>query len=406
MEREEDRMIAYTWAEYLEELDNPELIAYLPMVRGAVRSMDCITEFMQEEYSISIEQFFFTGFSKRGWTTWLTGAMENGPLGHNRVKAIMPGVWDAINFQEVFQNQWMSFNGWSFAVHDFVDNGIMPYMGTPELVHLQNIIDPYFYRTRLTMPKLVITGIMDEFQMTDDEQHWWDEMPSGPTDSDPSEYSNGNTKWLMKSPNAEHGQSTAIRTDLNAYGMFLTYLLNDWDIPYLTWDYDPANGDITAYTYGGEVLSAQIWMATTCNETVPDFRRDLRIASLDDPCNCGIVGDEDTCITTESWWHETKLTVNSDGYSYSAHVDPPGDNKWSSYIVQVHIRGNHTMDWEDERHTLFTRGLSDLCEPVGAQPKWPNTPCGYFEFSTRASVVPNEFPYPPCSMDGCIGPLV
>ena len=37
---------------------------------------------------------------------------------------------------------------------------------------LQNMIDPYFYRKRLTMPKLVITGLMDEFQMADDEQYW------------------------------------------------------------------------------------------------------------------------------------------------------------------------------------------------------------------------------------------
>ena len=398
-------MIAYTWAEYLKDLDQPELNAYLPMVRGAVRSMDCVTEFMQEDYGIDVEHFFFTGYSKRGWTTWLTGAMENGPLGQNRVKAIMPGVWDAINFPEVFMNQWRSFNAWSFAVHDFLDNDIMAHMGTPEMIHLQNLIDPFFYRTRLTMPKLVITGIMDEFQMTDDEQYWWDEMPSGPTGKIPADYSNGNTKWLMKTPNAEHGQVTAIRTDLNAYGMFLTYLLNEWDIPYLTWHYDPANGDITAYAYGGEVLSAQIWMATTCNETVPEVRRDFRIASLDKPCNCGIQpdGPDGECITTKSWWHQTELVVNTDGYSYSAHVDPPEGNHWSSYIVQVHIRTNHTMDWEDPKHTYFTRALTDLCDP---QLRWPNTPCGYFEFSTRASVVPNEFPYPPCSMEGCRGPMV
>ena len=75
------------------------------------------------------------------------------------------------------------------------------HLGSPEIISLQNMIDPYHYRTRLTMPKLVISGLMDEFQMTDDERYWWDEMPSGPTGNG---WSNGNTKWLMKIPNMEH----------------------------------------------------------------------------------------------------------------------------------------------------------------------------------------------------------
>ena len=103
--------------------------------------------------------------------------------------------------EAVFQNQFRSFNGYSFAINDYTENDIVAYVGTPEMTALQNNIDPYHYRTRLTMPKFVITGLMDEFQMTDDERHWFDEMPSGPTGEGVSD---GNTKWLLKNPNTEH----------------------------------------------------------------------------------------------------------------------------------------------------------------------------------------------------------
>jgi PhoPQ-activated pathogenicity-related protein len=32
------------------------------------------------------------------------------------------------------------------------------------MVHLQENVDPYFYKDRLTMPKLVVNAAMDEFQ--------------------------------------------------------------------------------------------------------------------------------------------------------------------------------------------------------------------------------------------------
>ena len=41
---------------------------------------------------------------------------------------------------------------------------------------MAGIIDPYVYRERLTMPKLVIDAGGDEFFMLDDNHFWWDDM--------------------------------------------------------------------------------------------------------------------------------------------------------------------------------------------------------------------------------------
>ena len=374
---------------YLNDMTHPELNAYFAMVRAAIRSTDAMSQFMEQEFGFAVERFIFTGKSKRGWTSWLSGA-----IAPEKVRAIVPCVWDGINLQEVFQNQWQSFKGWSWTIVDYVENNITSQLGSPDTFELQNMIDPYFYRTRLTMPKLVITGLMDEFQMTDDEQHWWDGMPSGPTGQG---LSDGNSKWLLKLPNANHGTTNI--PALFSHGMWISYLLNEWDIPYLTWDYNGTNGDITAHTHGGNVVSASMWYATSCNNT----RRDFRAATLDDPCTCGTATDDGICIMTDTAWSEKKLEPNSDGTSYTGHLAPPEDGKWSSFVVLIQMTTDYTEDLNNSKHTYFTKGgnnIIDLPLPI------PTTPPGVFQFTSRASVVPNNFPYSPCYMEGCDGPLV
>ena len=45
----------------------PEMIAYLPMTKAAIRGLDTIESFIAEEYEIDINGFFVAGGSKRGW---------------------------------------------------------------------------------------------------------------------------------------------------------------------------------------------------------------------------------------------------------------------------------------------------------------------------------------------------
>src|SRR5262249_29169790 len=85
--RSEDDLLAYGWVKFM-ETDDPLWIPQLPMVKSAVRAMDTVTELLESEQGgkVEVKSFVVAGSSKRGLTTWLTGAVDK------RVVAVVPIV--------------------------------------------------------------------------------------------------------------------------------------------------------------------------------------------------------------------------------------------------------------------------------------------------------------------------
>src|SRR5438309_10303720 len=105
--------------------------------------MDTVQAFAQKEFNQKIEKFVVAGASKRGWTTWLTGAVDR------RVVAIAPMVIDMLNFRAQ-KAHWLEVWGRpSEQISDYTRRGLDEKLVTPDGERPRDMVDPYAYRDRL-----------------------------------------------------------------------------------------------------------------------------------------------------------------------------------------------------------------------------------------------------------------
>jgi PhoPQ-activated pathogenicity-related protein len=185
--RYEDNLIAYGWNQFLKggaKKEEAEWLARFPMTRAVVRAMDVIQKITSEK-SHTVTDFFISGASKRGWTTWTTAAVDS------RVMGMAPLVIDLLNLVPSFEHHYKLYGEWSPAVKDYVDFEIMEWMHTEEFNRLLGYVEPYQFKERFTMPKLIINGTIDEFFATDSWKFYWNDIPG--------------KKYLRYMPNGNHG---------------------------------------------------------------------------------------------------------------------------------------------------------------------------------------------------------
>jgi len=152
----EDALIAYTFVKYLETRDATWPLLF-PMTKAAVRAMDAVQQYVARELGGDVKGFITTGASKRGWTTWLTGAVDK------RLVGIAPIVYDNLNLVAQMQQQREYYGGYSEQIQEYTDYDLQAKLATPEGAGLGAAVDPYTFRDRLTMPKLILVGSNDPY---------------------------------------------------------------------------------------------------------------------------------------------------------------------------------------------------------------------------------------------------
>lgn len=282
--RKEDDIIGYGWSKFLETGD-PLWLPRLPMVKSAIRAMDCLQEWSEKE-STKINKFVVAGASKRGWTTWLVGATDP------RVEAIVPIVIDVVNAQPSIRHHAAVYGFWAKAIGNYYQHKILQRYDHPRLAELYHIEDPYYYIDRLTMPKYIINASGDQFFVPDSSQFYYDDLKG--------------EKHIRYVPNADHSVDGDIGAVLSMVA-FYQMIIAGKPRPNIDWTFED-NGDIRVHsdTPPQKVL---LWQATNPNA------RDFRVATIG------------------KTYTSTELKAEPDG-SWLAHVTKP-EKGWKAAFVEV-----------------------------------------------------------------------
>jgi PhoPQ-activated pathogenicity-related protein len=250
--RTEDDIIAYSRVKHFSTKDDTWLVR-LAMVKSGVRAMDAIQEFLRTDAGgkTPIEHFVVEGGSKRGWTTWLVGAVDP------RVVAIMPVVIDALNSEVITKHHFEAYGFFSTALKDYVNHGIFPHMiGSPEYAAVLAIEDPYYYRNRpqMKMPKYMINASGDQFFLPDNSQFYYGDLQE--------------EKHVRYVPNAKHNlaESDAVESMISFYQAILTNTAR----PRFTWK-KQADGSLVVNVID-KPAEVNLWQAH--NPEARDFRVD------------------------------------------------------------------------------------------------------------------------------------
>lgn len=248
----EDALISYTLHQFKKEGDYTWPLLF-PMVKSAVRAMDAVQEFSQKKLGHSLSRFVVSGASKRGWTSWLSAALDD-----PRVAAIAPMVIDILNMPVNLDYQLKTYGEYSVQIEDYVKIGIPQSAATEQGKAINTMIDPYSYRAKFTVPKMIFIGTNDEYWTIDNIKHYFGDLPG--------------QNLIHYVPNAGHdlgGGEQALR----ALSAFLGTTLQAKPYPVPTWQTAVSKKGV-AYNvkaYPDELVGAKLWSA---NSPDRDFRND------------------------------------------------------------------------------------------------------------------------------------
>ena len=309
--RKEDEILGYSLDKALTTGD-PEWAVHLAMTKAAVRAMDTVQNLASSKGK-TVKDFLVLGGSKRGWTTWLTAAVDK------RVKAIVPASIDMLNLGQQFIHHWESYGFFAPALRDYVEFDLPCRLQTAQGQELLRVVDPYAYRDRYTMPKLVLNASGDQFFVTDSSRLYYGDLP-GP-------------KWLRYTPNTDHKQSDdTVVTALS----WMDNILNNRSSPQITWTLE--SGDTLRVMPTSQPKEVRLWQATNPNA------RDFRLESV------GPI------------WTSQVLTRNVDG-SYVGQVQAPSKG-WKGFFVEVTFPSGNSLK-PDEIYSTGIQIIPDVLPYAG-----------------------------------------
>jgi len=276
-----------------------------------------------------------------------------------RVVAINPMVFSLIHMEESVMNHYRALGGaWSFALEPYWAENLTQFMLEPMAYGkggLYDYEDIYRYRERLTIPKLSIAAVGDEFFFPQDFHAWWEKFPE--------------PRLLMMLPNSDHIMAPHYFRMYDTLLGFYEHVMIDGgvNLPRLSWT-------MTESTKGGEILlqtdplprwddetdwyDIEAWDSMTLDS---DTRRDFRLIDGTGP--------------HIAVWRNTTVEHLGDNI-FASYIEPDYNaEEWVAHFIEATFDG-----------------------PSGS-PMYLTSEVNYVPY--------NVFPAPPCTSQAeCYGSLV
>lgn len=249
----EDALISYTLHQFKKDKDYTWPLLF-PMIKSAVKAMDAVQEFSKQKFNLAVNSFVVTGASKRGWTTWLSAAIDD-----KRVKAIAPMVIDMLNMPATLNYQFQTYGEYSDQIEDYVKLGIPQSTNTEDGKAITAMIDPYSYRNKLTVPKMIFIGTNDEYWTVDAIKHYYDQIPG--------------KNLIHYVPNVGHNLGGG-RQALEALSAFFGTTIQNKEYPLASWSVNAAKEgvELSVNAPTTDLVETTLWYTTSADR---DFRNNL-----------------------------------------------------------------------------------------------------------------------------------
>lgn len=286
--RTEDDLIAYSRVQHFVTNDD-EWLVRLAMVKSGVMAMNAVTEFMASDAGgkLPVKQYVVTGGSKRGWTTWLVGAVDP------RVIGIAPMVIDALNSEEITKHQYEAYGFFGPSLGDYTRHGLFPHkIGTKEYQAVLKVEDPYYYlgRDRLKIPKFELNASGDQFFLPDNSHLYYGKVQE--------------EKRIRYVENSKH--NLADTDAMDSLLAFYNSVITGGKRPSYSWS-KAADGTLTVKP-ADKPKSVKLWQAHSDT-------RDFRVEKIGNA------------------YSSSPLQPQADG-SYVAHVDKPAKG-FTAFFVEM-----------------------------------------------------------------------
>ena len=141
----------------------------------------------------------------------------------------------------------------SEQISDYTDLNLVQQIDTAPMQKLRSWVDPYTYRARYNMPKLLLLGTNDPYWTVDSLQHYWGDL--------------ADSKFVYQTPNAGHKLGRQANETLAA---FFQMIADKEELPKIEWQVAGNGKGKLSVGVNRQPKAIHLWMA---DSTTHDFRK-------------------------------------------------------------------------------------------------------------------------------------